>query len=383
MFQAGTRTIGATVGPRLPQASRGWQAVPFPRPFDGVPLLFSQVQTDNDPSFVNTRHQAPQITQGGFVVAMEQEEANRELHGGEILGFVAFDLPAGNGSASWGSIGIAAGATRRAVRSSNYQLRFPRTFKTPPLFTAQVASYYDSNPCHLRYSSLTSQIAVINIEEDGTYDREKNHYPEIVHYLALEAPGSGSEILEAVPFECFVEPSSKSFVVKGLVSGRPTVFDLVAEGGNSQPEAFVVSLPKLGALFAVDGSDKPTRTLGVGDSVSGRVLYLGFGALGYLDQFQFTAGVGGLRSDPSTVSLAYDRVLPSPTPSPAAATSSAESSAPSSNNNGGLVAVLVISIVINVLVVGAVGFLAWKKRKEFQGYSILPRLNLQEDEEDD
>ena len=71
-----------------------WQSIAFTEAYDSTPAVFSQVQTNNDPDFIQTRQQ--NITEGGFEFGMEEEEATKDsTHGTERLGW--FALESGNG----------------------------------------------------------------------------------------------------------------------------------------------------------------------------------------------------------------------------------------------------------------------------------------------
>ncbi len=64
-----------------------WQRVTFSEPFESVPSVFLTVQTANDPRAVTAR--ARGVTAEGFDAALLQEEAQREGHGAETVGYLA------------------------------------------------------------------------------------------------------------------------------------------------------------------------------------------------------------------------------------------------------------------------------------------------------
>jgi hypothetical protein len=64
-----------------------WQHITFSEPFEGAPSVFLTVQTANDPRAVTVR--ARGITGEGFDAALLQEEAQREGHGAETIGYLA------------------------------------------------------------------------------------------------------------------------------------------------------------------------------------------------------------------------------------------------------------------------------------------------------
>ncbi|MFO1152694.1 MAG: LamG-like jellyroll fold domain-containing protein [Rhodospirillales bacterium] len=64
-----------------------WRRISFSEPFESAPLVFLTVQTANDPRAVTVR--ARGVTGDGFEAALLQEEAQREGHGAETVGYVA------------------------------------------------------------------------------------------------------------------------------------------------------------------------------------------------------------------------------------------------------------------------------------------------------
>ncbi|MEM7593477.1 MAG: peptidase, partial [Cyanobacteria bacterium P01_A01_bin.83] len=87
-------------------SSKGWENVNFANDFADDPLVFSQVQTDNDQDFVNTRQR--NTSNSGFQITMQKEEAlNYSGHATETVGWFAID--AGNGN--WSQNNYLAGQT--------------------------------------------------------------------------------------------------------------------------------------------------------------------------------------------------------------------------------------------------------------------------------
>ena len=65
-----------------------WFYVKFDYDFDSAPILFVQIQTANDnaPCILRVKD----VTKDGFYVTMQEEEAADNIHGKEIIGYIAF-----------------------------------------------------------------------------------------------------------------------------------------------------------------------------------------------------------------------------------------------------------------------------------------------------
>ncbi len=173
-------------------APNGWENISYTSDFTEDPLVFSQVQTDNDRDFVRTRQR--NASNSGFQLAMEEEEAyGNSGHGNETVGWLA--LSAGTGS--WGQNSYQAGQTGNSVTHNWHTINFENSFAQPPVFLASVATYDGGDSSGLRYRNLNGDRVNIKIEEDTSKDGETNHTTEAVNFLAI----SGQDFLRGVPLE--------------------------------------------------------------------------------------------------------------------------------------------------------------------------------------
>ena len=186
LLQAGKLTTSQTVG-RL--YGGGFQTVTFPTAFDTSPVVLSQVQSNNDPSFVKTRALRP--SKSSFRVALEEEEASVAAHGTEAIGWVALTP----GTGTWSGHAYQAADTGAVVTDGFPLVVFPKPFATAPKLLAALASRDGGDNAGLRYTGLGNQSVNIKVEEETTYDTEVGHTAESVHYLAIE----GSGTLQAAP----------------------------------------------------------------------------------------------------------------------------------------------------------------------------------------
>ena len=160
--------------------TEGWEDVSFANNFADDPLVFSQVQTNNDSDFVRTRQR--NTNNNGFQISMEEEEAVMSSgHGMETLGWFAISAGSGN----WSQNNYLAGTTGDSVDHKWHTVDFGNNFSQPPIFLASIATYDGSDPSGLRSRNLGGDRVNIKIEEDTTRDSETWHTTEAVNFFAI------------------------------------------------------------------------------------------------------------------------------------------------------------------------------------------------------
>ena len=211
-----------------------WENIDFNHTFASTLVVLTQVQTDNDATFVRTRQD--NITENGFDLALEEEEANfNDRRGAETIAWLAISEGTGN----WDGNSFIAGNTGNNVTHEWYTLDFPPFNNTPKLL-GNIATYDGPDPSGLRYQNLNNGNVQIKIEEDTSLDNETNHTTEDIHFLAIDATGTFT----------------------GARGEKKLVFDenipLVSD--NTQLEEypnFSVSREKLKEYYALGGSFSP------------------------------------------------------------------------------------------------------------------------------
>ncbi|MGK7962919.1 hypothetical protein, partial [Crocosphaera sp.] len=160
-----------------------WQTVDFDIDFADTPVIFSQVQTDNDSDLVRTRQQNATAT--GFEVVMEEDEIkgqNAETRLAETIGYVAIS----GGYSSNNGVTLEVGSTGNSVTDQLFNINFEGQFNNIPHLLANIATYDGSDPSALRFQNLTSNGFEVHIQEDITFDEETTHTTEVINYLALD-----------------------------------------------------------------------------------------------------------------------------------------------------------------------------------------------------
>ncbi|MGK7959950.1 M10 family metallopeptidase [Crocosphaera sp.] len=162
-----------------------WQNITFNHDFTGTPIVLTQVQTDNDATFVRTRQR--RTTENGFQVALEEEEAYLDTgHGRETIAWLAISPGQGN----WDGNTFIAGNTGDHVTHNWHSLDFGNAFNHAPNFLGNIAGYDGGDSSGLRYQNLTNGQVEIMIEEDTSADAEIGHTTEDVNFFAIEKTGT-------------------------------------------------------------------------------------------------------------------------------------------------------------------------------------------------
>ncbi|MCL4264494.1 MAG: hypothetical protein KJ069_14820 [Anaerolineae bacterium] len=215
-LEVGKQTTAATVGPLL-NINNQWAAVQFSASFGGqTPVIISQVQTNNDPTWVKTRQTDRSAT--GFKVALEGADVVNTPHGAETIGWLAITPANGN----WNGRAYQAANTGDVVTSGWTTISFNAGFSSAPRFLAGIATYDEADGAALRYSrlSLTSSGVQVMVEEDTTGDSETTHTSEVVSYVAIQGNGT----LTAVRRQTVIQRTTYRLAGQAIavkVSGSP------------------------------------------------------------------------------------------------------------------------------------------------------------------
>jgi hypothetical protein len=174
--------------------TQGWEEINFSNDFTNSPVMFSQVQTNNEPGYVVTRQS--DIASSGFKVSMQEEEATMNTtHAEETIGWMALS----SGSGTWGDYTYQAGLTGDQVAHNWFNLGFGVRFNDTPQLFASMNTFDGPDTATLRYQNLSKNNVKIMVEEEKTLDSEVLHNTENVGFLALEGSGNLSAFDVAPP----------------------------------------------------------------------------------------------------------------------------------------------------------------------------------------
>jgi hypothetical protein len=152
-----------------------WKYVPFPNVFGQMPVVFSQVITQNELSAVTIRQR--NVSTEGFELRLREEEFEDDVHQPENVAWIALEPGA--------MPGLEAG---QLVNVTNVlkTLTFNQFFTTPPAFITSLQTHQDSDPVTVRYNNLALGAAQVFLEEETSKDAETVHGNETMAYLAME-----------------------------------------------------------------------------------------------------------------------------------------------------------------------------------------------------
>jgi hypothetical protein len=176
----GTIDTSATVGNQL---SNSWEPVNFNTSFASTPVVLSQVQSNNNPGYLQTRHLSS--SSSSLILGLEQQESLTSAAQTETVGYLAISEAAG----SWNGFPYEAGKTDNAVTDAWYQLSYGSDFEDTPNLLTSLATYDGGDNAHVRYQSPTPSDVQLKVEEDTSFDLETAHTTEIVAFLAIGGQG--------------------------------------------------------------------------------------------------------------------------------------------------------------------------------------------------
>ena len=175
-LESGQRVV-AGVAKRV---THDWKYVPFPITFNGTPMIFSTVISENDPSAVTVRHRNPYSQ--GFEVGLFEEENNDGVHAPEDVAWIAIEAGTNVGD-------LVLEADRWQYISEAPQIvNFTGYFGSNPGLLTSIQSTHDDDPAKERISAITDTTAIVFVQEEVSADAEIAHALEHISYLAF-VPG--------------------------------------------------------------------------------------------------------------------------------------------------------------------------------------------------
>ncbi|MGK7879850.1 MAG: FG-GAP-like repeat-containing protein [Crocosphaera sp.] len=161
-----------------------WTEINFNQNFEATPVVFTQVQTNNETDLVYTRQR--RTNNNGFELTMQEVEAkNGTGHALESIGWMAISSGKGN----WNEKQYEVGLTEDNVTHNWYQLDFAQSYSQAPQLFANIADYDGADPSGLRYQSLGNNGVQVMVQEEQSSDAEILHTTEKLSYFILEGEG--------------------------------------------------------------------------------------------------------------------------------------------------------------------------------------------------
>ena len=158
-----------------------FQSHSFSQNFEEVPVVLTQVITQNDPAAVVTRHRNTSTT--SFELRLQEEQAADGIHGNEQVAYIAIEP----GYGVFCGQHIEVGRTANAVDHNWHTISFNNTFtSTPGCFIAGLQTYNGGDPCSIKRKDLGMNNVKVMVEEETSADTETNHINEVVGYIIFE-----------------------------------------------------------------------------------------------------------------------------------------------------------------------------------------------------
>jgi hypothetical protein len=167
------------VAGRAERTSGIWKYVKFPLHFDAPPLVFAQVASNNDAAAVTV--QTRYISTTGFEIRLREEEAADQLHGGEVVNWMAVEP--GNVDGAYKM----AAQLMNNVNHNDQSLTYPLAFSSRPVFIASVNGMVQADPVSVRTKTETANGLTVSLQEEQSADSETAHANEKLAWLALSA----------------------------------------------------------------------------------------------------------------------------------------------------------------------------------------------------
>ena len=162
----------------LSQTGDGTETM-FPLLCNEPPVLLATLVTDNDQAPCVIRMSG--ISSQGFTCTLQEEEAADQIHGGETVGYIAWEPSSGVVNRKRFEVV----ATPELVTSNGYDMTFGQNFIQSRVFLAAMQTFNGNNPSNVRCDLLTETMAAVHIDEEESFDSEVVHYEEVVGYAVF------------------------------------------------------------------------------------------------------------------------------------------------------------------------------------------------------
>ncbi len=154
----------------------------FKQSYSEAPVVMTSIATYNDEQAVTCRKR--NIDSTGFDYLLQEQEANRDGHGQEIVSYIAWELSDGTVNGLTYSVGI-----RKYVRNSFVWIDFQDinrdAFQDTPYVVTDMLTANGVDPAEIRCRNNSSTGIEVLVEEEASRDGEVGHVPEVVGYIAV------------------------------------------------------------------------------------------------------------------------------------------------------------------------------------------------------
>jgi hypothetical protein len=151
----------------------------FQHIFQVVPVVMAAVTTFNDPAAVTVR--LNKISYQDFSIRLQEQEANNQDHGNEMISYIAWQPSSGN----FNGILFEVNNTDRVVNHKFSATSFTQPHTAEPVFLVQMQSIFGGNPANVTWRNKDIEGVEVSIAEETSLDAEKRHTMEILGFMAF------------------------------------------------------------------------------------------------------------------------------------------------------------------------------------------------------
>lgn len=162
---------------------QGFDQVYFDSAFDETPAIFAQVQTNYGTNFVLSRQ--AEANADGFLMNLQEEEADNLAHLWEEVGWFAIERGAGASDGIDWEVGL----TDKLVNQNVHYTPFTADLGDDPLVMAGMPSYSGTDPASPRMAWTASHGFGAQVIEDRSANEEIQHGLENLAWIAFSEEG--------------------------------------------------------------------------------------------------------------------------------------------------------------------------------------------------
>jgi PKD repeat protein len=165
--------------------TNSFQTFLLEQPQDGVPVILTQVTSENKPNAVTGR--VRRTGSASFQYKLQEQESTKNKHAPETVHYIAWQP--GSGLLP-GDLYYETAITSDSIKHNWVELHFETDFAEPPLFLADMQSQDGGDTSTIRTQSITNGSVQIKIEEEQSRDSETNHTSETAGYIVFGFPSN-------------------------------------------------------------------------------------------------------------------------------------------------------------------------------------------------
>lgn len=163
--------------------TNSFQTFLLKQPQDGVPVILTQVTSENKPNAVTGR--VRRTGSASFQYKLQEQQRTKNKHAPETVHYIAWQP--GSGLLP-GDLYYEAAITSDSIKHNWVEFDFETDFAEPPLFLADMQSQDGGDTSTIRTQSITNGSVQIKIEEEQSKDSETKHTSETAGYIVFGFP---------------------------------------------------------------------------------------------------------------------------------------------------------------------------------------------------